>query len=222
MGDFGIWCRSGDPRLGDGRPVHVASYIEGQQAKLAAPSVKQHLAAIPRLYDWLVVGQIVASQRVNRPLVEAKYLKQISFTETRPVTQQRQHYDFLYNPAWDNISDTRSCSYGFVTALVEQNWKLAFGVFMAPNTVNGADFDFIDLRELGYNLELTPKPNSAGTCGLGDFIKNALSNEKGIRVTFVFGSSDRQEEKANSHIDLIVIGGIGFEKTDQFADGFLW
>jgi integrase/recombinase XerC len=29
------------------------------QADLAAPSVKQHLAAIRHLFDWLVVGQIV-------------------------------------------------------------------------------------------------------------------------------------------------------------------
>jgi carbohydrate-selective porin OprB len=33
---------------------------------------------------------------------------------------------------------------------------------MEPNTANGADFDWIDTRELGYNLELTLKPNQAG------------------------------------------------------------
>ncbi len=50
------------------------------------------------------------------------------------------------------------------------------------------------------------------TCGLVDVIKDALSNEKNIRVAFVFGSFARQEEKANSDIDLIVIGGIGLRK----------
>jgi site-specific recombinase XerC len=35
--------------------VHVAAYIE--QLKLAAPSVKQRLAALRTLFDWLVVGQ---------------------------------------------------------------------------------------------------------------------------------------------------------------------
>jgi integrase/recombinase XerD len=39
--------------------VHVAAYVETLQARLAAPSVKQHLAAIRMLFDWLVVGQIV-------------------------------------------------------------------------------------------------------------------------------------------------------------------
>ncbi len=73
------------------------------------------------------------------------------------------NYDFLYNTAWDYASDTRGYSYGFVTALVQPRWKLAFAVFMEPKTANGAAFDLFDTRQLGYNLELTLKPNDAGT-----------------------------------------------------------
>lgn len=40
-------------------PVHVASYIEQLSQLRAAPTVKQHLAAIRRLFDFLVVGQIL-------------------------------------------------------------------------------------------------------------------------------------------------------------------
>ncbi|MGC1954837.1 MAG: tyrosine-type recombinase/integrase, partial [Gammaproteobacteria bacterium] len=40
-------------------PLHVAAYVEQLQGRLAAPSVKQHLAAIRRLFDWLVVRQVV-------------------------------------------------------------------------------------------------------------------------------------------------------------------
>jgi uncharacterized protein len=50
------------------------------------------------------------------------------------------------------------------------------------------------------------------TCGLADVIKHALGDEKGIRVAFVFGSLARQEEKANSDVDLMVIGNIGLRK----------
>src|ERR1700690_3762004 len=42
------------------QPVHVALYIEQLQATLSKPSVKQHLAAIRMLFDYLVVGQVVA------------------------------------------------------------------------------------------------------------------------------------------------------------------
>jgi integrase len=37
----------------------VAAYIETLQEQLAPPSVKQHLAAIRMLFDWLVTGQVV-------------------------------------------------------------------------------------------------------------------------------------------------------------------
>ena len=59
---FSDWCIShGLPDLVDVEPVHVAAYIEQLQDTLAAPSVKQHLAAIRMLFDWLVVGQVMAT-----------------------------------------------------------------------------------------------------------------------------------------------------------------
>ncbi|HEY5869131.1 MAG TPA: tyrosine-type recombinase/integrase [Candidatus Tectomicrobia bacterium] len=42
-------------------PLHVAAYIERGQQVLAKPSVKQHLAAIRMLFDWLVTGGVVAT-----------------------------------------------------------------------------------------------------------------------------------------------------------------
>jgi hypothetical protein len=41
--------------------LHVATWIEGQTRTHAAPTVKQRLAAIRHLFDWLVTGQIVAT-----------------------------------------------------------------------------------------------------------------------------------------------------------------
>jgi integrase/recombinase XerD len=42
-------------------PVHVAGYIEELSSVRSAPTVKQHLACIRMLFDWLVTGQVVAS-----------------------------------------------------------------------------------------------------------------------------------------------------------------
>jgi site-specific recombinase XerC len=54
------WCEeSGIADLKQIRPVVVAAYVEGLQATLSKPSVKQHLASIRVLMDWLVVGQVV-------------------------------------------------------------------------------------------------------------------------------------------------------------------
>src|SRR5271168_778946 len=46
--------------LADIEPVHVAAYIEVLQTIAAKPTVKLHLAAIRMLFDWLVVGQVLA------------------------------------------------------------------------------------------------------------------------------------------------------------------
>ncbi|MDD7974004.1 tyrosine-type recombinase/integrase, partial [Roseinatronobacter alkalisoli] len=59
-GDFFRWCElHGIPSLTAVQPVHVATYIEQMTATLSTPTVKQRLAAIRHLFDWLVTGQIV-------------------------------------------------------------------------------------------------------------------------------------------------------------------
>ncbi|WP_176314804.1 tyrosine-type recombinase/integrase [Burkholderia vietnamiensis] len=58
--DFLTWCASaGVPSLTAVQPLHVASWIELQTQTHAAPTVKQRLAAIRHLFDWLVTGQVV-------------------------------------------------------------------------------------------------------------------------------------------------------------------
>jgi site-specific recombinase XerD len=58
--EFFAWCQGrGVRELAHVRPHHVAGYIERKTKTHAAPTVKQHLAAIRMLFDWLVVGQIV-------------------------------------------------------------------------------------------------------------------------------------------------------------------
>ena len=47
------------PSIGGMQPVHVATWIKAGTRELAAPSVKQRLAAIRHLFDWLVTGQVV-------------------------------------------------------------------------------------------------------------------------------------------------------------------
>jgi site-specific recombinase XerD len=62
VSDFFRWCEEiGLSRLDAVRPVHVAGYVEQLGRIRSAPSVKQHLAAVRMLFDWLVVGQVVRS-----------------------------------------------------------------------------------------------------------------------------------------------------------------
>ena len=59
---FFAWCDlRGLTELVDIEPMHVAAYIKSMRGGFEKPSVKQHLAAIRMLFDWLVVGQVVAT-----------------------------------------------------------------------------------------------------------------------------------------------------------------
>ena len=62
--------------LVDIEPFHVAAYIKAlkvsdagnpavKERAAARPTVKQHLAAIRMLFDWLIVGQILAINQAH-------------------------------------------------------------------------------------------------------------------------------------------------------------
>lgn len=57
---FAAWCeaRSID-QLVNVKPFHVAAFVKELQGELAPPTVKQHLAALRMLFDWLVTGHII-------------------------------------------------------------------------------------------------------------------------------------------------------------------
>jgi integrase/recombinase XerD len=54
---FMDWCDGHTLKLKTIEPVHVAAYIEKLTNDREPQTVKQHLAAIRMLFDWLVIGQ---------------------------------------------------------------------------------------------------------------------------------------------------------------------
>ena len=56
---FADWCAGRGLALAGVRPLHVASYIEGLTRTYSPATVKQNLAALRMLFDWLVVGQVI-------------------------------------------------------------------------------------------------------------------------------------------------------------------
>ena len=78
---FADWCAARDIPLAAVQPLHVASYIE-QLGRVYSPStVKQNLAALRQLFDWLVVGQVLPSN----PAGAVRGPKQIIKTGKTPV-----------------------------------------------------------------------------------------------------------------------------------------
>jgi site-specific recombinase XerD len=60
VGEFLDWCAAvGIPSIAAVEPLHIATWIESQTRRVAAPTVKQQLAALRHLFDWLVTGQVV-------------------------------------------------------------------------------------------------------------------------------------------------------------------
>ena len=56
VGQFLAWCEARGLGLAAVSPLHVAAYIRTHPV---VPTVKQHLAAIRMLCDWLVVSQVL-------------------------------------------------------------------------------------------------------------------------------------------------------------------
>jgi len=68
---FSDWCEGrGLFDLAKVKPIHVAAYVEELQRTHSKPTVKQHLAALRILFDWLVVGHVMdvnPAHAVRRP-----------------------------------------------------------------------------------------------------------------------------------------------------------
>lgn len=84
VADFLTWCdEHGVPSITAVQPLHVATWIEMQTRELSAPTVKQHLAAIRHLFDWLVTGQVV---QVN-PAASVRGPSHVSRSGKTPVLE---------------------------------------------------------------------------------------------------------------------------------------
>jgi site-specific recombinase XerD len=93
--EFLAWCAgAGVTSITAVQPLHVAAWIELQTKTLSAPTVKQRLAAIRHLFDWLVTGQIVPhnpAASVRGPSHTAKKGK----TPVLDATEARQLLDSI-------------------------------------------------------------------------------------------------------------------------------
>ncbi len=57
---FSAFCaQHGIEDLAQVEPIHVAAFVEDQLREHSKPTVKQRLAALRMLFDWMVVGQVL-------------------------------------------------------------------------------------------------------------------------------------------------------------------
>jgi len=80
---FFFWCEQRNLDPVDIRPFHVAAWVEQLQQTVAAPSVKQQLAAVRMLCDWLVTGQVLPAN----PAASVRGPKHVVRTGKTPVLE---------------------------------------------------------------------------------------------------------------------------------------
>jgi site-specific recombinase XerD len=102
-GQFFAWCEDRGLTLTTIRPFNVSEYIEALQQTLSPPGVKQQLAAVRMLFDWLITGQIVPAN----PASAVRGPKHVVKTGKTPVLDAADWRKLLDAIPTDTVRDLR-------------------------------------------------------------------------------------------------------------------
>jgi site-specific recombinase XerD len=102
-GHFLAWCEQRSLTLPTIRPYDVASYIETMQQSHTAPTVKQQLAAVRMLFDWLITGQVVP----HNPASAVRGPKHVVNTGKTPVLEGDEWRRLLDSIPTEAVRDLR-------------------------------------------------------------------------------------------------------------------
>jgi site-specific recombinase XerD len=100
---FFTWCEERGRTLPTIRPFDVSTYIEVLQQTHAAPTVKQQLAAVRMLFDWLITGQILP----HNPAAAVRGPKHVVKTGKTPVLDGKEWHTLLDAIPTDTVRDLR-------------------------------------------------------------------------------------------------------------------
>lgn len=92
VAQFCGWCQDNGLQLAHIRPLHVSAYIESKE--MSPPSIKQHVAALRGLFNWLVIKQVVPENPamfVKGP----KFSRQVGITPIMEAEQMRLLLDSI-------------------------------------------------------------------------------------------------------------------------------
>jgi len=100
---FMSWCENNSVVLMAIQPVVVAAYIEELSSTHSAPTVKQHLAALNMLFDWLVIGQVISFN----PASSVRSPKHIVREGKTPILDENEMRSLLESLDTGKLSDLR-------------------------------------------------------------------------------------------------------------------
>jgi site-specific recombinase XerD len=101
--EFFAWCDARGLTLTTIRPIDVARYIETRQHTHSAPDVKQQLAAVRMLFDWLITGQVVPLN----PAAAVRGPKHVVKTGKTPVLEGNEWRTLIESIPTGTLRDLR-------------------------------------------------------------------------------------------------------------------
>jgi site-specific recombinase XerD len=123
---FLAWCDERGLTLTQIRPHDVATYIADDLAGASAPNVKQQVAAIRMLFDWLVIGQMMPSN----PAASVRGPKYVVKTGKTPVLEADEWRRLIDSIPTDTVRDLRdraliaTLTYGFARVTAALTMKV--------------------------------------------------------------------------------------------------
>lgn len=100
---FMCWCEKRAVGLTAIQPVVIAAYVEELSSTHSALSVKQHLAALSMLFDWLVIGQVISFN----PAASVRGPKHIVREGKTPILDENEMRELLESLDTGKLSDLR-------------------------------------------------------------------------------------------------------------------
>lgn len=100
---FFVWCEQRGLPLTGIRPFDVAAWVKELQEKHGAPGVKQQLAAVRMLFDWLVTGQVVPMN----PAAAVRGPKHVAKTGKTPVLDAADWRRLIDSIPTETVRDLR-------------------------------------------------------------------------------------------------------------------
>jgi site-specific recombinase XerD len=100
---FFAWCDERGLSLTTIRPYDVATYIETRGLTHSAPDVKQQLAAMRMLFDWLITGQVVP----HNPAAAVRGPKHVVKTGKTPVLDAKEWRTLLDSIPTNTVRELR-------------------------------------------------------------------------------------------------------------------
>ena len=100
---FFAWCEQRGLTLAAIRPFDVAAWVNELQEEHGAPGVKQQLAAVRMLFDWLITGQIVPMN----PAAAVRGPKHVVKTGKTPVLDGTEWRKLIDSIPTETVRDLR-------------------------------------------------------------------------------------------------------------------